>query len=376
MAAVKKLLVILEYYQGQAEPAFDFAAFNQTLATVSAAIAESCYGRLQLSFDVRGWYQLPLAPLNDIMPFSDPYYDEAAKKADPTVNFRDYVGIVLIANVTAGAAFEAPHTYTTNDGTIQLPTSVLPINWANKVHVFVHEAQHGFGVGHSDYLNTASGDAFDNQGNEQNGAVHTNAYFKEAMGWFAPSNIKTVTAKGMYTIEPLETNTLGIKTIKVQRTTGSYFYLEYRQPIGIDTHLDPRAFDGLLIHIPRSDRVGWAWVIDPTPSTADPDTARYDVCLKFGDTFTDSSSGVSMRVDSLEPMLATVTVWYPGDPPPDCPPGYHLDNGVCVKNVIPQCPPGSHIDGDKCVPDVPPSNGSNWLFAAVIAFALWMGAKK
>ena len=49
----------------------------------------------------------------------------------------------------------------------------------------------------------------------------------------------------------------------------------------------------------------------------------------------------------------------PPPPPPVCPPGQHMENGVCVPDIIvpppPECPPGQHLENGVCVPDtIPP----------------------
>jgi hypothetical protein len=37
----------------------------------------------------------------------------------------------------------------------------------------------------------------------------------------------------------------------------------------------------------------------------------------------------------------------------DCPPGYILENGECVPEVVNPCPDGLKLEGNECVPDTP-----------------------
>jgi len=132
--------------------------------------------------------------------------------------------------------------------------SILPTtSWA-------HEMIHTLGASaHANSLDcmqevvceTGSGGASNGYGNpfsimgENAFASHPDVYVKSYLGWLASNQVQTVTANGVYTLYPLETDTQNLKGLKIKLSTPLIFdnnvfdtlYLEYRDAIGMDRYM-------------------------------------------------------------------------------------------------------------------------------------------
>lgn len=141
--------------------------------------------------------------------------------------------------------------------------------------VLIHELGHNLGVVHANTLECDHpsiyelgcvereyGNAFDVMGRGSY-AFHFNAYFKDVLGWFNPSEILTIRQPGRYTINDLET-TGGVKAAKILDPVSQepLYYLEYRQAIGSDVALsimNPPIFknqSGLMINRASNQPLG------------------------------------------------------------------------------------------------------------------------
>lgn len=154
------------------------------------------------------------------------------------------------------------------------------------------------------------GDRYDIMSN--NSTRHLNTYHKAQLGYYQPAEIVDITplpTPANYTINPLEVATTDpeapkIKTLRIPRTyvgetVQEYYYLEYRQPNeGFDNFpsTDP-VVNGISIRTGiHYGHPGWnSYLLDMTPETA----GVADEALSVGRTFTDSITGITVRLDSL-----------------------------------------------------------------------------
>jgi hypothetical protein len=208
--------------------------------------------------------------------------------------------------------------------------------------MIAHELGHRFGLQHSDALDcdiSALGDTCIQRGYSDTADVmgsfgHFNAFQKERLGWLnagASPPLTTVTASGRYTLAPYETPGTGAKALKILKGTDpatgqkTWYYLEYRQPIGFDTRLG--GFGNLTTGVQvrtgtiTSGGLGTSLLLDMTPSSnAVVADDIQDGALGVGRSYTDAVAGVGFTVVSADSGGAVVDVSVAAPVPPPAPP--------------------------------------------------------
>jgi alpha-galactosidase-like protein len=165
------------------------------------------------------------------------------------------------------------------------------------------------------------------------------AHKAEILSWMSSgTNYLVVQSSGTWSLQPLETNSAGLRALKIQRGTGNnaWLWVEYRQPLGLyDSTLSPQPFSGALIHYEDS-LTGWhTQLLDFTPvSTPNSFT---DPALLPGQTWTDPYSNVSITVQSATASALTVSVNYTAAP---C---THANPTVRVSPLNPSTSPGKSV---------------------------------
>jgi hypothetical protein len=310
--------------------------FNQT----NNYYKEISYNKTSMTGDIFGWYTLPMNQSCDTSFFA--HY--AMQAADADVDYTKYKRLIVYApfgscpwggygsvglqrygdNIPGGPFFISL-------SVINTPTNLLSFSPRNTKHEFGHN----LGVHHAGYFNCGTaaiaetgcifaeyGDFFNVMGGSE---WQMNAYNKEYIGWFVPSNIQTVTQSGNYTIEPLETNSNGLKALKILRridTPNDYLYLEYRQKIGSDSahgFSNHNAYDGALIH--RLYTINRTILIDTSPPLASDEVfgGPSRPALTVGNSLRDPQTGVVITTMNQTPQALTVNVSFPGITPPTIP---------------------------------------------------------
>ncbi|PYV22930.1 MAG: hypothetical protein DMG24_15370 [Acidobacteria bacterium] len=171
------------------------------------------------------------------------------------------------------------------------------------------------------------GDLLDTMGTAQTASAHYNAYQKERLGWLnygASPSIETVTSSGTYTINTYELGGPGPNALKVLKstdpTTGAktWYYLEARQAVGFDAFLtNPQYYTenettGVLFHIGTDGNSNSSDLIDMTPATPTT-TGWFDQSLVAGQSFTDSTAGVTFTPTAVSGAGATVQITMNGN---------------------------------------------------------------
>lgn len=200
--------------------------------------------------------------------------------------------------------------YPTPDGAVD-----MSVAWILSDQIFAgrvaHEFGHGFGLRHANFLDCKSGaigssacvsqeygDFYSTMGASYADG-HFNALHKDYLGWFSDFNIKTVTENGTYVLEPLETQTAGLKALKIQRSANDNLFLEYRQPIGFDSRFlsykpSSTVYSGGLLHAQNTQVTGsGSLLVDPTPPSS-----SSTVALLANEFFTDPMTGTNLQVVS------------------------------------------------------------------------------
>ncbi len=276
--------------------------FNQTPG-VNAYYREVSYGQTWLTGKVLGWYTLPYAIRHDC-PSDQTLTDalQAAKTANPALILSEYSRFVLVfpfaigCGLLEGFSSVGKETFDTPDGSVYASRSWLN-NPSDFIPTFIHELGHGFGSGHAHgffcnnvpirtkgCFDSEYGDPLDVMGAHNGGrAGHFSAVHKERLDWFPSSNnLVSLDHPGIYSfvLEPLEQPTQGIQALKISRPDQqSWYYLEYRQPIGFDSQLGSKNFNGVLIHL-----IPFSFAL---PRLLDMDPSSVGYTLPIGERFTD-----------------------------------------------------------------------------------------
>lgn len=285
---------------------------------------ENSYDKISISFNIFGIYTLPISHTCDYWPIKN----AAINAADKDVHFANYNRLVIIGPFNcgwSGLGDIGQYATDTPSGQVNLSTAWIPLWSALDLATMAHELGHNFGNHHANFLNCGDvsisesgctsieyGDSYDVMGGVYPNLVYDfNAAHKEYLGWFDLANVKTITEAGNYELEPIETNTTGLKAIKIPRGNNDFLYVEYRQPIGFDKSVPiADVYEGALLHVLVPPRTG---LIDPTPGDRDPNSGwapQYSktISVKPGQSFTDPATGTIITTVSATPALLRVHV--------------------------------------------------------------------
>ena len=136
---------------------------------------------------------------------------------------------------------------------------------------------------------------------------HMNAFQKERLGWLnygSSPPIRTVTASGVYTLDPYAPAGSGSKALRILKSVDgsgkrTWYYLEARTQNGFDSGTAP----GVIVHT-GSEATGNSsnmFDLDRTTSAMDP-------VLDVGQTYTDTTRGLSFRTSVADALGAMVEV--------------------------------------------------------------------
>ena len=294
------------------------------------------------SADVWGWFKLPIYFPNDTEWYVE-ILEESIEAVDATVDFRNYQRLILVieglAGSFSGVGTVGPATIITNDGEVSLSVSWIESHSVmTSETVFAHELGHNLGAGHAgiiydfqqekgfpnnlrDLLNNfytyEYADPFSIMGSRQFAIPHHNALHKELLGWLTTNEFRFLTSLDsgkIFELYPIESPEEGLKVLKILHRAESipelpinadlihapehYIYIEYRQPIGFDTNIDPNgygAFDGAIIHMTDPLNRRESDLIYPRPfDINDPYDLR--ITLLPGQSVADPVSGVTITV--------------------------------------------------------------------------------
>src|SRR5207244_9722819 len=199
-------------------------------------------------------------------------------------------------------------------------------NGYNQLGVYGHELGHNFTLWHAGSLTCSGqviggscgvaeyGDPFDIMGNI--GTMHFNAAQKSALNWIPASSVRTHTSgTATYTLSPLESPGQTTYAVKIPAAANRTYWIEYRQPIGFDSGIAAYPNNGAQIRVasplefaPQCPSGGCGddtEILDMTPGSGG---GFYDAALLAGQTYTDSTYGISVTVNSATSSALTLTV--------------------------------------------------------------------
>ena len=196
----------------------------------------------------------------------------------------------------------------------------------NALWVYGHELGHNFGLWHAGSLNCGAqvlggscgvseyGDPFDVMGNIRQ--MHFNSMQKAALNWIPSTSVKVHSSGTQtYQLSPIESGGQSTYAVKIPTSnTKRTYWVEFRQPIGFDSQLSSVPNLGAQIRVggsqlefPCSGGCDTE-LLDMTPATGG---NLDDAALLVGQSYTDSTTGVTITVNGATPGasgLLTVSV--------------------------------------------------------------------
>lgn len=288
---------ILVSFPGQPAPQLTTEQVRQSLfgdpgPSLDGYWRDASYGKTSARGDVFGWFQLDRAyGCNETNALANAAIQAAWAHVDLTPYTRNFI---YYPEPEGGCGWSAMGTVGCIAG-LQASVVWMPVaDWwtpDRMVQLAIHEGGHSLTLQHSDSRDygprplgapsdpgarTEYGDPISAMGNYPYFGHYT-AEQKLSIGWLTPTQVATVEDGGTFHLTPLGSPGEGLKALQVRRTTNpdAWFWLEYRQPIGIyESTLPEQVFTGALIHY--RDQVNgygeWAGhtdLLDFTPQSGD-----------------------------------------------------------------------------------------------------------
>ena len=315
------LAVLLVNFQDNPVQPFTTSSVDSTFFSgtknVSSTYLEESYGQTSLTGQVFGWLTMATGTTCAYSTIASAA-QQAAKNAGIDLTAFSHQAYVFPNNSSCGFS-----------GLGTVGGSQTWYNGAPSLYTGTHELGHNLGLYHSHSMDCGStticssgtvseyGDYFDSMGGFPG---HFNTFQKERLGWLnygISPPILTATSSGTFQIGPYEAQDGTLKALKVLKSTGSsgnsYYYVEFRQPLGFDSFLSSSTYsnvrNGVVIHIASPADANSSDIVDMTPNSSTSSTNDwFDPALDLGQTFTDSAAGVTIATTSLSSTGATVQV--------------------------------------------------------------------
>src|SRR5437667_205933 len=331
IGAQSTLIILVNFQDDAVQPYTVTDVKNAFFGTANNFIMENSSGQTSLTGTAVGWYTIPdsVTTCN----ISQIATDAKSAATAAGVHLSGYTRYVYFFPTDSVCGFSVAANVGGNP-------SESWINGTLDTYVIDHELGHAFGLWHSHLDNCGTtaticssgtiveyGDLLDTMGTAQTASAHYNAYQKERLGWLnygASPSIETVTSSGTYTINTYELGGPGPNALKVLKstdpTTGAktWYYLEARQAVGFDAFLtNPQYYTenettGVLFHIGTDGNSNSSDLIDMTPATPTT-TGWFDQSLVAGQSFTDSTAGVTFTPTAVSGAGATVQITMNGN---------------------------------------------------------------
>lgn len=318
----QRTLVMLVNFQNNVQEPWTVDEVSQMVfGTVNDYYKEVSYGKTWLNGDVQGYFTLPIDEVCDLNEIST-QVELAAK--DNSIDTNSYSRLLYIFPSNSACGW-------TGRGTVGGSPSEAWINGSLSLRTVGHELGHNFGLYHAHKLECGSdvvtgdcysveyGDSLDIMG-ASGFTGHFNAFNKDLLGWLSntsstSSQIESADQDGSYILEPYESNTSGLaKSLKILRgidtATGQklWYFLEYRQPLGLDSYLSsyPGVTSGISFHLGTQGEANSSQLIDITPNSASADWS--DFSLSPGKSYTDLDAGITITTEWADSTGASVHV--------------------------------------------------------------------
>lgn len=326
------LVILVNFQDLTTQPYATSDVYNAFFGAANDFFVENSYGQASLNGDVVGWYTIPNSSAT-----CDIYQIGSAAQSAATaagVNLSNYTRYVYFFPQNNACGFSGASNVGGNPSQSWINSTLAP-------YVINHELGHAFGLWHAHLFDCSGsgticstptideyGDPMDVMGIAQTASAHYNAYEKERLGWLnygASPKIQTVTTSGTFSINTYELGGSGPNALKILKstdpTTGAktWYYLEQRQAIGFDAFLSDsfsytqNETTGVLFHLGTDGNSNTSDLLDMTPTTSTL-TGWLDMSLTAGQSFQDSTAGVTITPTAVNGSGATVQITINGSP--------------------------------------------------------------
>lgn len=295
--------------------------------SVSNYWVENSFGQTSAVGDVAGWFTIPVSYTTCNTSSIASYADQAATAAG--YNLSNYRHKMYIFPNNACSWWG----YSTIGGNPSQSWIRDYNNASSGVAVMnlAHELGHSLGLYHSHGWNCSAypstgcssneyGDTLDFMGNlDYVTGGDYNAFQRERLGWMnygAQPPITTVSANGTYDIGPYEAQDGTAKALKIPQANGAYYYVEFRQAQGFDSFLsgNSNVLGGVVVHLATPGSSNSSQLLNMQSSS----TESLQPALVTGQTYTDSTAGVSISPVSVSSSGASVQVTFSSAPTSNC----------------------------------------------------------
>jgi hypothetical protein len=153
--------------------------------------------------------------------------------------------------------------------------------------------------------NDEYGDPFDAMGNHPEGRLFSSSHRRDT-GWVTGAQVQTPSADGTYQLGAAAKDE-ATRMLRIPRGNGTELNIELRRPFGTFDDFDPASAvtNGLSVRIATPlPALALTHLLDMKPETS----TLNDSPLAVGKSFYDPVSAAAIRLDSLGPLGATVTV--------------------------------------------------------------------
>ncbi|CAN5405442.1 hypothetical protein BH10ACI2_BH10ACI2_02610 [soil metagenome] len=167
--------------------------------------------------------------------------------------------------------------------------------------LIAHELGHNFGAYHANSWLSSNGsvigtgqsqeqgDPFDLMGSCYYAACHFNTKSKYDFNWLTETDVRTITADGIYRLAPEDVATTGIRALKVRKDATRDYWIEYRRAFQFFSGTQ-ELLNGVTIR--WGSPMSSTNLLDITPATG-------SLALQVGQNFLDQETGIGFKVEGL-----------------------------------------------------------------------------
>ena len=329
--AQRTLAILVNFQDKPADkPWTTTQASSLVFGTVSDFMRENSTQQTWLTGSVAGWYTIPVnSTVCD--GFAIEQQGKAAAQANGYV-LGNYERFLMIFPQNSACGYSGM-------GQVGAMPSTSWIHNSMILRTVAHELGHNLGLYHARAIDCGDttlgssctiqeyGDTLDIMG--YSGTVgHYNGFFKERIGWLGSGNLVNVTSSGSFTLQPSSASTSAAKVLKIYKGVDasgkpSYYYIEFRRPLGFDAQITNRGvvdpnnvFNGVTVRQASPSNGNSVALLDMTPGSTFVDMK--DAALIGGRSFSDPAAGMTLNTQWADASQTLVSVDLSGGGAPTC----------------------------------------------------------